>query len=56
VWPDWLTTVLELAAVALIVAGVALIFIPAAFIVGGLALGAISYTHADAGVTTKAAE
>lgn len=37
------TTVLELAGAGLVVAGVALVFIPAAFIVGGLALLGISY-------------
>lgn len=37
------TTVLELAGSGLVVAGVALIFVPAAFVVGGMALLGISY-------------
>lgn len=37
------TTVLELAGAGLVVAGVALVFVPAAFIVGGVALLGISY-------------
>ena len=38
------TTVLELLGVVLLVIGAGLIFIPAAFIVGGLALIVYSYT------------
>lgn len=38
-----LTTVLELLALALIVTGVALIWIPAAFIAAGVGLGAIAW-------------
>ena len=37
------TTALELAGAGLVVAGVALVFVPAAFIVGGVALLGISY-------------
>lgn len=40
---DVLTTILELLAAAAVVYGVYLIFMPAAFIVGGLLVFAISY-------------
>lgn len=41
--PDWATTLLDLAAAGLIVAGVALIFAPAAFITAGVLLGVMSW-------------
>lgn len=41
--PEWLTTLLDLAAAGLVVAGVALIFAPAAFIVAGVLLGLVSW-------------
>ncbi len=37
------TTVLELLGIAALVAGVAMIYVPAAFIVGGLALVVMSF-------------
>lgn len=37
------TSVLELAGAGLVVAGVALVFVPAAFVVGGLALIGVSF-------------
>jgi hypothetical protein len=43
IWRAVLTTLLDLAAVALVVTGVALIYVPAAFIVAGAALIAVSY-------------
>jgi len=39
-----LTTLLDALGAALVVTGVALVFVPAAFIVGGVALVVISYT------------
>jgi hypothetical protein len=44
--PSWLTTVLDVVAAGLIVAGVALIFAPAALIVAGVLLGFISWQAA----------
>ena len=44
--PAWVTTVLDLLAAGLIVAGVAMIFVPAAFIVAGVLVGWISWQAA----------
>ncbi|WP_202129076.1 hypothetical protein [Pseudarthrobacter sp. ATCC 49987] len=41
--PAWLTTVLDLLGAALIVAGIAMVFVPAAFAVAGAACLAISW-------------
>lgn len=54
-WPDWLTSLLEILAVALIVGGVAVIFWPAALIVAGAAVLALSILHADDGAQPEAA-
>lgn len=42
-----LTTVLDLCAVALVVLGIALLSIPAALIVAGVGIGAISWQMGD---------
>jgi hypothetical protein len=44
--PGWVTTILDVVAAALIVAGVAMIFVPAAFIVAGLLVGLASWQAA----------
>lgn len=44
--PAWVTTVLDLLAAGLIVAGVAMIFVPAAFIVAGVLVGWVSWQAA----------
>lgn len=41
--PGWLTTILDLFGAALIVAGIALVYVPAAFAVAGLACLAVSW-------------
>jgi hypothetical protein len=41
--PAWLTTILDLLGAALIVAGIAMVFVPAALAVAGLACLAISW-------------
>ena len=44
--PSWLTTLLDVVAAGLIVAGVAMIFVPAALIVAGVLVGWISWQAA----------
>lgn len=44
--PGWVTTILDVVAAALIVAGVAMIFVPAAFIVAGVLVGWASWQAA----------
>lgn len=53
--PSWLLNVLELLCVACFVAGVALIYPPAAFIVAGL-LGVLAFEYLDRRLKARAGQ